>query len=82
MLYISYEFGKRITDMRLEQVLREAKASRLLREAGIVRRGSVPWSGRWLLCHLGCLLVRAGRWLEKHSIPQTAPLEGQMTSGR
>ena len=76
-MYISYEFGKRITDIRLEQMLRGAESYRLLREAGIV-----PWSGRRLLCHLGYLLVRAGRWLEKHSTPQIASPKGQMTCRR
>ena len=76
MFYISYDFGKRITDLRVAEALQQAKPRRLLREAGIDRRGC------WLLCQLGRFLIKAGYWLERHGLSQTISLERQMSGKR
>jgi hypothetical protein len=55
------------------EAMRRAEAWRLLRQAGLQRRGWLPRPGCWLLCQLGRLLVRAGRRLQEFgSSPQPA----------
>jgi len=76
MFYISYDFGKRITDLRVAEVLQQAESRRLLREAGIARQGC------WLLCQLGRFLIKVGHRLERHGLSQTISLERQMSGRR
>ena len=71
-----------MVDMRLEEELRQAETRRLLREAGIDRRGWLARPGCWLLCQVGRLLVALGRRLEQYGLHGSLKLDGKVASGR
>jgi len=71
-----------MVDMRLEEELCQAETRRLLREAGIDRRGWLARPGCWLLCQVGRLLVALGRRLEQYGLHGSLKLDGKVAGGR
>lgn len=69
MIYPSVDVAQRVAEERLQDCLRKAETDRVLREAGIDRRG---WASRLaceLLCGLGHVLVALGQRLEAYALP-------------
>jgi hypothetical protein len=63
--------------MRHREALRQTEQRRLLRQAGTTRNRWPPRPGRWLLRHLGCLLVNMGQQLQRFAQPQAISFEGR-----
>jgi hypothetical protein len=79
MLYPDPYVAKLIVEERMRDVLREAEAHRLLRQAGIGQRGWLSRQAGRLLFSLGDLLVGLGRRLERYEVlPVVACPELQM----
>jgi hypothetical protein len=69
MTYPSIDVAQRVAEERLQDCLRKAETDRVLREAGIDRRG---WASRMacrLLYRLGHVLVALGQRLEAYELP-------------
>jgi hypothetical protein len=67
--------AKALTDLRVEERLREAEMRRLVRQARGRRQGWGTQPICWLLGHLGRLLVALGRRLQQVSAAQSLSFE-------
>jgi histone H3/H4 len=74
--------AERTMHLQVEENLQEAAFHRLLRQAGMQRRGWASQRVCCLLCQLGHLLVALGERLRQYGLPSSRPLEGQMRGGR
>ena len=81
MFYDSWYLAKVLMDMNVQEVARRRERRRLLREAGVHKRGWLSRQGCWLLCQLGRLLVALGQQLEQYGQPGILLLEGQVNGG-
>jgi len=81
MFYDSWYLAKVLMDMNIQEVARRRERRRLLREAGIDKRGWLPRQSCWLLCQVGRLLVALGEQLQRYGQPGTLLLEGQGNGG-
>ena len=75
MVYVNPYLFKMMMDMKVEETLREAETRRLLRQAGIDRRGWLLRQGCWLLCGVGRLMVILGQRLQQYGASQPVTLE-------
>ena len=63
---------KRMNDLRRRDAERFADNWRLMRLARPRRAWSLPRPGCWLMCQLGHMLVRLGKWLQGYALPLSA----------
>jgi hypothetical protein len=74
-MYIDYRMAKALTDLRVEEMRREAEMHRLIRQARGRRAGWGTQPICWLLGQLGRLLVALGRRLQQVATAQPLSLE-------
>jgi hypothetical protein len=74
-------FAKYLTQMRVDEALRQAERARWLREAGIHRPGWLARQYHWRLCQLGRLLVSLGQSLQRRCPVPALTLEEHVASG-
>jgi hypothetical protein len=73
--WMNVELFKRIENVRLEEMRRDAEIWRLLRQGQRDRSGRLARHGRWLLCQLGRWLVAQGQQLQAYGRYQHGLLE-------
>jgi hypothetical protein len=64
-MYPNYYAAQHVYEEQVQDEKREIAQWRLLREAGLVRRGPVSRAACWLVCGLGAALVRTGQTLQR-----------------